>query len=356
MNCVCLWLIVMLWAALPAFCAESTGSVADNTRLLNESRFQAPGGWQWKYFDNGDGARIRYGFVRSPNCKGSVVLVTGFTDTGETYYETIREFMAHDFDVWEMDWRGQGGSDRYLADKEKSHTLGTDHDEADLAQFVALILKEHPKRPLILVAHSFGGLISLRYLHDHPNDIDMAVLGAPALSLVENAPTWMSRLVISTMVHLGLGESYGLNQGDWYHMRRRVTDPAIESHDPERLELQSAWFDKKPELIAGGATWAWAHEFQKTGLLVTKPKYLRDIHTPILIGSALADKIADPDVHKEVCSNLPKATLLAIPDARHCIFHESDEFRKPWMNAIFEFIERETSANAKHAVVGQSSQ
>src|SRR5262249_16852424 len=133
-----------------------------------------------------------YGFVRSPDCKGTIVLVPGFNDTGETYFETIREFVAHGFTVWQMDWRGQGGSQRYFSEQDKCHSLGTEHDERDLAQFITLVLKENPRRPLILIGHSFGGLVSLRYLHDHSDVVDRAVLATPALSLVlsENAPTW----------------------------------------------------------------------------------------------------------------------------------------------------------------------
>ena len=312
----------------------------ESLKLLSQTRFQIPDRWQWHYFKNHDGASIRYGFVHAPDCKGTIILVPGFNDAGETYFETIREFVAHGFDVWQMDWRGQGGSQRYFSEKEKCHSLGTDHDEADLAQFVALVRKETCRRPLILIGHSFGGLVSLRYLHDHPGTVDMAVLAAPALSLVleDKAPTWMSRPVIETMVLLGFGQSYAKDQGDWYHMRGELTRPDLNSHDPERLALLEAWFDRKPELRAGGATWAFANEFQKTGLLVTQPQYLRDIHTPLLIGSALADKIADPDLHKQVCLYLPDATLITIPDARHCIFHESDEYRKIWMAAIFKFI------------------
>jgi len=48
---------------------------------------------------------------------------------------------------------------------------------------------------------------------------------------------------------------------------------------------------------------------------------------------------------------LPHGTLFRIADARHCIFHESDEFRRPWLAAIFEFIERETIASSKRVAV-----
>jgi lysophospholipase len=336
------FLFIIAWLLVPpALAAGGDAGLVGNLKILSEARFQTPDRWQWRYFNNHDGARIRYGFVHVPNCKGTIVLVPGFNDTGETYFETIRDFVAHGFDVWQMDWRGQGGSQRYFSEHEKCHSLGTDHDEADLTQFISLVRKAHLQKPLVLVGHSFGGLVTLRYLHDQPGTVDMAVLGAPALSLVlsDNPPTWMSRLVIGTMVLLGYGQSYASGQSDWYHMRSKLIKPELESHDPERVYLLTAWYDKNPELRAAGATWGFANEFQKTGLLVTQPKYLKDIRTPILIGSALADKIADPDVHKEVCLYLPHAKLITIPEARHCIFHESDEYRKTWMEAIYKFIE-----------------
>lgn len=341
MKFIQLVLIVVLLTVLPSCASGASAGLAGNLKLLSETRFQPPEGWHWRYFKNNDGARVRFGFVHYPDCKGTIVLVPGFNDTSETYFETIREFVAHGFDVRAMDWRGQGGSQRYFQDKDKCHSLGTDHDEADLAQFINIVRKEHCRPPLILVGHSFGGLVSLRYLHDHPGVVDMAILGAPALSLVlsEKPPTWLSRLVIETMVLLGCGQCYAKDQGDWYHMRGDLTQPEFNSHDPKRLCLLAAWFDKQPELRAAGATWGFANEFQKTGLLVTQPQYLKEIRTPILIGSALADKIADPDLHKQICQYLPDATLVTIPDARHCLFHESDEYRKTWMAAIYKFID-----------------
>jgi lysophospholipase len=337
-----LFLFAVLGRAAYAFAEEPKGRVTDDGQLLGEQRFQAPAGWRWEYFTNHDSARIRYGFIRSPNSTATIVLVTGLTDTGETYFETVQDFMRRGYDLWLMDWRGQGGSDRYLAEREKTHSLGTNHDEADLAQFISLVLKEKPTRPLVLMAHSFGGLIALRYLHDHPSEVDLAVLGAPALSLLDKSPTWVSRPVIAAMVGLGFGKAYAKGQGDWDHSETHFTDPLLQSHDLERVRLQPAWFKANPELRAGGPTWAFVREFQRTGFLVTKRKYLKEIQTPILIGSALDDKIADPALHKRVCSVLPHATLFTIPDARHCVFHESDQFRDPWLKAIYQFIDCRT--------------
>ncbi|MEM9999355.1 MAG: alpha/beta hydrolase, partial [Pseudomonadota bacterium] len=65
-----------------------------------------------------DGYRIRFAVFRSnkrPN-KGTIILLHGRNEAIEKYDETISDLLARGFDVGTFDWRGQGRSDRLIAD------------------------------------------------------------------------------------------------------------------------------------------------------------------------------------------------------------------------------------------------
>jgi alpha-beta hydrolase superfamily lysophospholipase len=135
------------------------------------ARFQEPAGFTWGEFENASGARIRYGSLQPQGePKGTIVLATGFQEMTEMYFETMRDLTARGFAVWTMDWHGQGGSERFIkSNPQKMHNNGYDEHIATLDQFAKEIVKKS-KGPLILMGHSMGGHISLRYLKEHPGD------------------------------------------------------------------------------------------------------------------------------------------------------------------------------------------
>jgi hypothetical protein len=68
-------------------------------------RFQAPPAIRWNYFRNHDGARIRYSHVTPGSAKAAVVLVPGYSEFGEKYFELMRDLVTQGYEVWQMDWR-----------------------------------------------------------------------------------------------------------------------------------------------------------------------------------------------------------------------------------------------------------
>ena len=71
-----------------------------------EERFQPPPGIQWNYFRNAGGARIRYSRVPAGGgpAKATIVLMHGYTEFAEKYFETMRDFHARGYDVYCSRW------------------------------------------------------------------------------------------------------------------------------------------------------------------------------------------------------------------------------------------------------------
>lgn len=319
---------------------------AQAEQILKDPRFGAPTGWQWGQFKNADSARIRYGFSLAEKPIGTVVILPGFTEFGEVYFETIREFLAKNYSVYEIDWRGAGGSDRMIKDPDRASSLGFDHDVEDLDQFLNTIVLKQSKKPVFLVAHSMGSHIALRFLHDHPGIVTKAVLSAPPFDAPgTSAPPWMVSCYSWYQWRSKKGGDFVDGQGTWATMAPKISKMYTHSHDPVRVRLEEAWATVNPRLQSGGATWKWLYLFQQSCDVLNDPKFTSEIRTPMLLGCALSDHIANPDHEKHVAQSMPSCQVYEGIDARHDLFLEDDKHRIPWMQAIFKFLDNGTAPN-----------
>jgi len=312
-------------------------------------RFERPLTWEWGKFQSPDGAMLRIGSAKPLGgvAKGTVVILGGYTEFAEKYYETYHDLLTRGYGVATLDWRGQGGSQRYLPNPQMAHSLGFEHDTADLAAY----LQKNTTQPVYLLAHSMGGNIALRLMHDHPKLVRAAVLSAPAFRIGSRAgmPVWQARTLSGLMVAAGFGESYALGQRDWQFDPQRNAANSPVSHDPDRDPIGPRWFRTRPELKVGGGTYRWAYEFYRSCATIMDPGYLQAIPTPILIGSAGQDTFVDAAAHAEACAQLRTCRLVTYPQSRHELLAESDSIRKPWLEEIERFL-------AAYAVIVASDQ
>ncbi len=109
----------------------------------------------------------RYGNPDAP----PVVLVHGLTEAGTTWPDLTRHW-GDAWDVHAPDLRGHGGSPRFTED-ELADTSG-----AMLRDLLALL--DEVGRPVALVGHSLGGLLSLRAALARPTGVRALVLEDPA--------------------------------------------------------------------------------------------------------------------------------------------------------------------------------
>src|SRR5262245_6465407 len=75
-----------------------------------------------------------------PGRKGTVCLFQGRAEFIEKYYETVRELHARGFAVATLDWRGQGLSDRLLADRRKGYIRNFSQYDIDLSTFMKQVV------------------------------------------------------------------------------------------------------------------------------------------------------------------------------------------------------------------------
>ncbi len=132
--------------------------------LVTLAKNPVPSGATVGSFKGYDGARLRYArwdATRMPR-RGTVCLFGGRTEFIEKYFEVIADLRRRGFAVATMDWRGQGGSQRMLANPRKGHVRGFWEYDRDLIRFMKDIVLPDCPPPFIGLAHSMGGNVLLR--------------------------------------------------------------------------------------------------------------------------------------------------------------------------------------------------
>ncbi len=266
----------------------------------------------------------------------------GRTEPIAKYDEAARDLIARGFVVQGFDWRGQGLSDRPVGHPQKGHVDDIGAYADDLAAVLAdLVATAPPVRPLILLAHSTGGLATLTYLLDRPAGglaVDGVALSAPLLGLgggrlFAGAIATAARLATA----VGLSKRYAIGQGDW---RRETFDGNRVTRDRRRFEAAQDLFAERPELRVGGATWGWIAAAVRGCARLADPAAPPRISIPLLFGIAGADRIVSPPATRRFADRAGDATVLDLPDSRHEILQEIDADRTRFLDAVDAFADR----------------
>ncbi|OEU65085.1 MAG: hypothetical protein BBJ57_06065 [Desulfobacterales bacterium PC51MH44] len=289
------------------------------------------------YMATPDNHSIRYGvwYCQKEKRRGSVILLNGRTEFMEKYAETISELNQRGFDVYSFDWRGQGLSTRMLANRHKGFIENYDIYINDLENFISKVVQPEAASPLVILAHSMGAHIALRFIHDHPGVADRAVLVSPMINISPTIfPRWFIRFIVRVATKAGFRHAYAIGSGDY-------ADEKFEGNkltsDPERFMDEEKAIAKNPDLALGGVTYGWlASTFESIDIL-TKPGFAEKITAPILIISAGDDKVVSIKAQKGICSSLANCRFTEIPGARHEILMEIDAIRSVFWDEFDRF-------------------
>lgn len=261
--------------------------------------------------------------------KGDVVLLYGFTDSTALHPSDIRELQQMGYNVHSMDWYGQGLSGR--PDPSRPTVPSSDFPAmiADLSHFIKTQVEPKSEgRPLHMTAHSMGGHLGLRYIHDNPRTFESAVLIAPMLDL--NVPRDV-RPLVSGVANIGVL----LGGGDRRIVAFDPTDlPANDNEQPSLYaRAQSAL--KAAFHFATHPTFGWLNSALNGIKQVQRPAFQReaasytDLHFITGGRDQVVGNLAD-DIHV--------GKTLTLSEAGHSPLSENDGTRRitlDYMNTVF---------------------
>jgi len=286
---------------------------------------------------------IRYGVWRPSHTKvqGSVILLGGRSEFMEKYAETIGELNQRGYLVYSFDWRGQGLSTRMLPDRHKGFVRNYDDYIQDLAAFVSKIVKPGAVTPLVILAHSMGGHIALRYIHDNPGIVDRAVLVSPMIDILTTPfPRFFARLITRISSQAGGDHTYVIGSKGYDADEEKYEGNRLTS-DPERFMDEKKAIAANPDLALGGVTYGWLSATFDSIDILTKPGYADEIKTPVLIFSAGSDRVVSVEAQKSICTSMPNCKLETIEGSFHEILKETDSIRSIFWKAFDKFTDRD---------------
>jgi lysophospholipase len=280
------------------------------------------------------GARLRYACWNVPGTpKGTVVLLTGRGEFIEKYAtEVVGELLSRGYCVCAMDWRGQGLSDRPLADRGKGHIDNFSTYMADLQLFLDKVVAPVAPRPIVTLCHSMGAPIMMRVLAENGSGpISAGVLCSPMTALKREA---MLRSVLMVMPEVpAIEERYLFGTGPFVVLAREFNANFV-THDERRYRFTDQWFAADPRLAVGGPTLGWGRQAVRSMTAAVAPGYLERIQLPLVLISAGDDPLIDSRTHDTVAARLKHGEHFTIAGAKHEVMMETDELRALFWEAF----------------------
>jgi lysophospholipase len=199
---------------------------------------------------------------------------------------------------------------------------------ADLNIFMDSIVKPKAKQPIIILAHSMGAHITLRYLHDYPEAVNRAVLTSPLIDI--SGPVWLKqvlRLLVRLVTMLGFKTSYATRSMNFDPTKKRFQGNRL-TNDRYRFQDTIDKIMNNPDLAVGGVTFGWLSAMFASIKLVLANNFCQQITTPILILSAGLDTVVSNKSQQIICQRMQNCHLTTISDALHEMLIETDAVRE----------------------------
>ena len=148
-----------------------------------------PGYADVAFWTAADGARLALRRSRAAGrARGALILLHGFGDHSGRYAEAAAWFAERGVSVWALDQRGHGRSPG-----RRGHFSRFAQCVSDVAALRKLVGGEEVA-PQLLLGHSFGGTVVLRYLETAPEGLAGAIVSSPFLAVAMAVPLWKRAL------------------------------------------------------------------------------------------------------------------------------------------------------------------
>jgi lysophospholipase len=297
-----------------------------------------------------DGAALRFASWRPTvkTVRGTVVLVQGRAEFIERYSETIAELRRRGFHVLAFDWRGQGGSQRFVGRARKGHVGRLRHYERDLALAMAEMQAKLPK-PHFVLAHSMGAALCLDAARRGALPVSRLVALAPMLGLTMIARPGAAERLANVLFWLGLGRSFVPGGGDTAIATKPFEGNRL-TRDPVRYARNSALSAAARHLSIGDPTIAWVRTAFQLMARLTAPSAALEVRVPTLVIAAGQDPVVSTPAIERFAARLKTGSALVLPTSRHEILMETDDIRARFWAAFDAFVPGEDLSVSASAV------
>ncbi len=222
---------------------------------------------------------------------GVIVLIHGLADHSGRYAATAEHFAQHGWVIYACDLRGHGlSSDGHKPGR--VHVDDFDDYARDVDAILGLAREHHPKLPRVILGHSMGGLISLRYAIANPDVLDGAVITSPTLGAHPDAQ--LSNLLVLAVRFLSKVSPRMLFPSD--------LDASAVSSDPEVVKAYIG-----DALVSDKVSARWYTSF--TRAMADIQDDAAELRIPTLLMQSGADTLVDPETTRRWAAKVPATNM-----------------------------------------------
>lgn len=248
-----------------------------------------------------------------------------------------QQFSKSGFGVWVLDFRGQGGSQRLVGNKQMVHV--DDFNEYMYDVEALMNLHRFTGQRKFLYGHSMGGQVALQVMQKHPSVFEAAVLEAPMVCIkTAPIPYFLAEPIADVMKNwFGRGQQYCLGRGD-YDIERDSFERNRNCRDRKLFNENLSISEANKNLIPNGPSWGWlCAAFSVTHNLLSTLVRLRAVRTKVFIARAGDDRVLDTRFDVAVASALGGAHCV-YPSAWHCLLHDTLDARRDYLAHVSSFL------------------
>ncbi len=297
-------------------------------------------------FVNRQNLQIHYAYSLVPEAKKAVVFSPGRGEGYAKYKELLYDFTQQGYSVFIIDHQGQGLSSRRLDNRHKGYVEEFNDYVVDLNQFVQDVVKVHHQGELMLVSHSMGGAIGLRYLQQYPEVFSKTVFSSPMWGLnagampkpiakgLFNFVNWLTTLVTDQNPYFLGSEDYSPTP----FSENQLTSSKV------RYQQFRHEYDSNPDLQIGGVTFGWIRS--SINAIDTAFDKLYLVKSPVMVLQSGNDEVIDNQAQNAFCKQLAllgnpcvNQVPIVIEGAKHELFIESDPMRAEVLEKVFTFLD-----------------
>jgi len=287
------------------------------------------------FFITPDNIKIAYKIFQVQHPKATIVISSGRTEGMVKYQELIYDLNKNNYDVYILDHRGQGYSQRLVADKQMGYVDNFFHYVDDLKYFVDNFVPKNIKR--VLLAHSMGGAIASLYVERYPNDFNALVLSSPMHEPYILTPNMTPRLCKRMIEKEQDLAQYVFGTGTYDVLAYSFDDNDI-THSKERFDIMKKAYAKEAQTRIGGPSKKWLKEACIWSKISVDEAYR--IKIPVLLLQAELDTAVTAKAQEKFCKNVVHCQGYQLKGAYHELFIEKDSIREKALSAILDFISK----------------
>lgn len=313
--------------------------------------------------------------------RGGVVLVPGFTEGLTMYQELIHDLVDNGYSVYIHDHRGQGFSTRLLEDAEdasKGHIDRFEHLVADFDSFLQHVqaMRVGQAGPLFVLAHSMGGAVVSLHLQQRGA---LTAFAAAALITPMHEPTiaqtgfseglenaarrWCDDFSVQLPFQLPwlsarrvAGQDFDLARAAFEQRADRADNDL--SHSVPRLMRR--WADRAArcegehcghaDAKVEGPTLRWLSQ-ACSGARQARGPDAAAVAVPVLLINGGQDSVVQAQAQQTFCAHVNagsagRCVAYTLPQARHSVLVEADEYRRPALAHTLAFFDCVRSGGA----------